>query len=56
MRQAVALGVEHISAYHLTIEENTLFGKRGVKTAPEELSDKEYEVLCEELRNAGRCL
>ncbi len=53
VRQAVALGVEHISAYHLTIEENTLFGKRGVKTAPEELSDKEYEVLCEELRNAG---
>lgn len=53
VRQAVALGVEHISAYHLTIEENTLFGKRGVNTAPEELSDKEYEVLCEELRNAG---
>lgn len=53
VEQAVALGVEHISAYHLTIEENTLFGKRGVRTAPEELSDKEYEVLCEVLRGAG---
>lgn len=53
VEQAVALGVEHISAYHLTIEENTLFGKKGVATAPEELSDKEYGVLCEVLREAG---
>lgn len=53
VEKAVALGVEHISAYHLTIEEGTLFGKRGVTTAPEELSDKEYEVLCEVLRGAG---
>ncbi len=53
VRRAVTLGVEHISAYHLTIEENTVFGKKGVQTAPEELSDREYEVLCEELKNAG---
>lgn len=53
VERAVELGVEHISAYHLTIEENTLFGKRGVGTAPEELSDREYEVLCEVLREAG---
>lgn len=53
VERAVALGVEHISAYHLTIEENTLFGKKGVTTAPEELSDSEYEVLCEVLRKAG---
>ncbi len=53
VERAVELGVEHISAYHLTIEEQTLFGKRGVKTAPEELSNKEYEVLCEVLREAG---
>lgn len=53
VRRAVALGVEHISAYHLTIEENTFFGKRGVKTAPEELSEREYEVLCRVLREAG---
>ena len=53
VRRAVALGVEHISAYHLTIEENTIFGKKGVITAPEELSDEEYSVLCEELRKAG---
>lgn len=53
VERAVALGVEHISAYHLTIEENTLFGKKGITTAPEELSDKEYGVLCEVLREAG---
>lgn len=53
VRRAVELGVEHISAYHLTIEENTIFGKKGVTTAPEELSDEEYSVLCEELRKAG---
>ena len=53
VRRAVELGVEHISAYHLTIEENTIFGKKGVATAPEELSDEEYSVLCEELRRAG---
>lgn len=48
-----ALGVEHISAYHLTIEERTPFGKKGVCTTPEELSDKEYEVLCQVLQKAG---
>lgn len=53
VERAVGLGVEHISAYHLTIEENTLFGKRGVGTAPEELSDREYELLCEVLHKAG---
>lgn len=53
VEQAISLGVEHISAYHLTIEENTLFGKKGVATAPEEVSDKEYEVLCQLLREAG---
>jgi len=53
VEQAIRLGVEHISAYHLTIEENTLFGKRGVTTAPEELSDAEYELLCKRLGEAG---
>lgn len=53
VERAVGLGVEHISAYHLTIEENTLFGKRGVTTASEELSDREYEELCRMLREAG---
>ena len=51
--RAISLGVEHISAYHLTIEDNTLFGKKGVATAPEELSDEEYRVLCEMLLGAG---
>lgn len=53
VESAAALGVEHISAYHLTIEERTPFGKKGVCTTPEEISDKEYEVLCEVLQKAG---
>lgn len=53
VRKAIALGVEHISAYHLTIEERTRFGKQGITTAPEELSDKEYSLLCDLLREAG---
>lgn len=53
VERAVELGVEHISAYHLTIEENTLFGKRGVQCAPEEWSEQEYGILCEVLRGAG---
>ncbi len=53
VRRAVALGVEHISAYCLTIEQNTLFGKRGVRTADEEVVEQEYEAMCGLLREAG---
>lgn len=53
VRQAIALRPQHISAYHLTIEENTLFGKRHIATASEEVSDAEYDILCEELRRAN---
>lgn len=53
VRQAIALAPQHISAYHLTIEQNTLFGRRGITTAPEEVSDKEYAILCDELRGAN---
>lgn len=53
VERAVSLGVEHISAYHLTIEPNTLFGKRGVATADEELSAAEYAAMCRILAEAG---
>ena len=53
VRRAISLGVEHISAYCLTIEENTLFGKRGVEVADEQLVEQEYDAMCELLREAG---
>ena len=53
VKRAISLGVEHISAYCLTIEENTLFGKRGVEVADEQLVEQEYDAMCELLREAG---
>lgn len=53
VQKAIALGVEHISAYCLTVEENTLFGKRGVQTADEEVVEREYDVMCGLLGEAG---
>lgn len=53
VKKAIELGVEHISAYCLTIEENTLFGKRGVKGADEDVVESEYEVMCRLLFEAG---
>ena len=53
VRRAISLGVEHISAYCLTIEENTLFGKRGVRVADEQIVEQEYDAMCALLRDAG---
>ena len=47
------LNVEHISLYSLTIEENTVFGKRGVKAADEELEADMYEYIEECLCHNG---
>ena len=51
--EAIDLNPEHISAYHLTIEENTLFGKRGVKPVAEEQSEEQYLMLHHALSKAG---
>ena len=57
LREAVALDVEHISAYHLTVEERTRLGllvQRG-EYAPvsEERSEEEYLMVERVLREAG---
>jgi len=57
LQQAIALGVEHLSCYALTIEERTAFGTavaRGTMTPPDEdaLAER-YEVACELLARAG---
>lgn len=55
--QALRLGVEHISAYHLTIEPGTAFGRRMERGefAPvdEAVSEAEYALVHETLTGAG---
>ena len=57
MERAIALDVEHISAYSLTYEEGTkLFRMReeyGVKEVDEEVSRDMYYALCDRLGSAG---
>ena len=53
IEEAVSLKPEHISAYHLTIEENTLFGKRGVQPVTEEQSEEQFLLLHRLLTEAG---
>ncbi len=54
---AIELDVEHIAAYHLTIEPSTIFGRklqRGeLSQVDEEVSDSEYALLHEKLTRAG---
>lgn len=55
--EAVALEVEHIAAYHLTIEPGTLFARRVDRGefAPvsEEVSEREFEMVHDGLVRAG---
>lgn len=53
--EALALKPEHISAYQLTIEDGTLFARRGVGTASDEVCFAQYKTLCERLAAAGYC-
>lgn len=57
LKQAVALGVPHISAYCLTIEEKTAFGKwqKAGKLAPvdDNYAAGQFEMLVSHLERAG---
>ncbi len=57
LSQAVELGVEHIAAYHLTIEPGTMFARRVDRGefAPvdEAVSECEFELVRERLVGAG---
>ena len=57
IKQALTLGVQHISAYHLTIEPNTAFGRRlargEMSEVAEDQSEKEYAMLHNRLTEAG---
>ena len=53
----LALDVEHVSAYHLTVEPNTLFGRRAARGAfvpvDEATSEREFATVHERLTAAG---
>jgi oxygen-independent coproporphyrinogen-3 oxidase len=57
IRKAIALNPEHISAYALTIEQKTVFGKwmaHGKLTpADEEIAAAQLEILMDDLQAAG---
>lgn len=54
---ALSLNIQHISAYHLTIEPGTLFGSRlargEMSVVDESVSEKEYALLEKRLCDAG---
>ncbi len=53
LAQAVALPVQHISAYHLTVEPRTVFGKQGLAPVEETVSEQHFSLLRERLQSAG---
>lgn len=53
LRKACDLGVEHLSAYHLTIEPRTVFGKRALEPVPDDMSQLHFEIVHSMLIDAG---
>lgn len=50
---AVESGADHISAYHLTIEPLTVFGKRGLSGVQDSVSEEHFAMLRHALLGAG---
>lgn len=50
---ALSLGVQHLSAYHLTIEPQTVFGRQGLEPVGESVSEQHFRMLREQLTGAG---
>ena len=57
LKQALALDVPHLSAYHLTIEPRTVFGRRQARgelfTIPEDESAAQFYTLLDTMEEAG---
>lgn len=57
LRETVALGVQRVSAYHLTVEPQTAFGRRMAQgrfsPVTEETSEEEFLTVHRTLRDAG---
>lgn len=52
-KDVIALEPTHVSIYSLTIEENTVFGKRHVQPADSEIDADMYFALCKVLQESG---
>lgn len=53
INQAIALDVEHISAYHLTIEQGTALHRMGMEAVDEQRSEDEFNLVHTMLTEAG---
>jgi len=53
IREAVSFGPQHISAYHLTLEPNTVFYNKPPSLPDDDMSAAMQEVIEEELAGAG---
>lgn len=53
LEQAFSLGVQHLSAYHLSIEPNTPFGRRNMSPVDEAQSEEQFMLLHEMAAEAG---
>lgn len=53
LEKAASFGLKHLSLYQLTIEENTVFFKRGVKALEDEKAAEMYEKTVCFLKNKG---
>lgn len=53
LRQAISFGFKHLSLYQLTIEEGTVFQKRGIKSLEEGQASQMYLYTVETLRKNG---
>ena len=49
----LSLDVPHISLYSLTVEENTVFGKKGIRPLDEDTEADMYELICRRLKENG---
>ena len=53
LQQAASFGLKHLSLYQLTIEEGTVFAKKGIKPLYEEQASKMYQYTVDYLRDNG---
>lgn len=53
IEDTIALKPSHISIYSLTIEENSVFGKKGYQSLDDDLEADMYEFACLELEKHG---
>lgn len=47
----ISLDIPHVSLYSLTVEENTVFGKKGIKSLDEDTEADMYEMIIKRLEN-----